>query len=361
MRILLACDIDTAGGGNSFTLQLLHALERHPDTTAVQHGTSWMHVSGVRFDIVHIHWPEALTNWSEPTAAELSDIQEILSRWKRESSIVATVHNEYPHNRDTEAFRALYRMVYTHADGIIHMGNESKRITRKRYADEINKAVEIVIPHGNYSYLSNNISKENARLELNLPMNAKVFLSFGRIRSISEWNLLTRGFGAADISKSRLVVAGKKTFYPSRISKDYWRLWWSLSPASRIEWIQRFVPSGRVQYFMNAADVLVIPRHDAINSGNVALGLTYGNVIVGPDIGVIGEVLRETGNPTFIPDQPDTVSESFIEAIALQNTDLPSRNKAYAEHKLAWGRIAERHVRHYESILREQTVIGDVK
>jgi hypothetical protein len=42
MYVLLACDIDTDGKGNPYTLQLLHAMETHLGVAAVQHGTSWM-------------------------------------------------------------------------------------------------------------------------------------------------------------------------------------------------------------------------------------------------------------------------------------------------------------------------------
>ena len=352
MRILLACDISTNGKGNPFTLQLLHALETHPDVTAVQHGTSWMKVPEAKFDVVHIHWPELLTNWAEPTPKEISDIQKVLTRWKQESAIVATVHNEYPHYRDTEAFRRLYRLVYTYTDGIIHMGEASKRVMRKRYADEMDRADEVVIPHGNYAYFPNEVSEESARLELDVPQDANVFLCFGSIRSMSEWKLIRNAFREANVPNPYFIIAANM---PYRESRDSWRYWTVRVPIycnPNMHREEGFIPPQRVQYYMNAADVTVIPRYDALNSGNVPLGMTFGNIVVGPDVGVIGEMLRATGNPTFDPLHSQTVFAALEEAVAKKNTALPYSNRIYAKDELNWVKTADRHVNHYKSKIK---------
>lgn len=56
------------------------------------------------------------------------------------------------------------------------------------------------------------------------------------------------------------------------------------------------VPAEKVQYFVNAADALVISRLQVLNSANVKVGSSFGKVVVGPDSGVVGEILHQTGS-----------------------------------------------------------------
>ena len=358
MRILLACDVKTNGRGNPFTLQLLHALETHPDVEAVQHGTSWMKIPEAKFDIVHIHWPEMLTNFSEPTAKELREIQETFERWSRESAIVATIHNEYPHRSNTKPFKKLYKAVYSYVDGVIHMGEKSKKVMRKQYRDDMERADEVVIPHGNYACFPNEISQKEARLELGLPLDANVFVSFGNIRSMDEWKLLYDGFRSAKIPNSYLLVAANMPYRHSRSHWQYWRVRISVYMSSDMKREEGFIPPERVQYYMNAADVTVIPRKDTLNSGNVSLGFTFGTVVTGPNVGVIGETLEKTGNPTFDPTCPQSVVSAFSKAMEQKNIDLPSENKIYSKNILGWRSIANKHTNHYLTVLKNKNIIS---
>ncbi len=62
------------------------------------------------------------------------------------------------------------------------------------------------------------------------------------------------------------------------------------------------------------ADVLFIPIIKSLNSGNVALGNTFGKVVVGPNYGVIGEELEKLGNPVFDVDQIEKTLKKAIES-----------------------------------------------
>lgn len=343
MKILLACNIATNGKANPYTLQLLHALETHPEVTAVQHGTSWMQVPNAKFDIVHIHWPEMLVDWSESIERGLEVAREALARWSETSAIVVTIHNEHPHNRDTKIFRQLYQSVYECADALIHMGEVSKQVVRKRYANAAEETPEFVVPHGNYAWYPNKISQKEARSNLNVDPSAHIFLSFGSVRSLSEWELLKDGFRKADIQGAQLLIAGTLPFR-QRTDWRHWKLRTPIALNSRIHLKEGFIPSEHVQYYMNASDVVVVARDDTLNSGVVPLGLTFGKVVVGPSTGVIGEILKNTGNPTFDSSDSETVARAMKVALKKTTTDLPDQNKIYAEHELSWSAIADQHV-----------------
>lgn len=358
MHVLLACDIDTDGQGNPHSLQLLHALETCSSVSAVQHGTSWMQVPEASFDVVHLHWPEALTSFKKELSSEdLKNAKRTLCRWEAESVIVTTVHNEHPHNSDSEDYRRLYQMVYAHSDGVIHLGTASKEVVRQRYANEIVGSHEVVIPHGNYAWFPNTLGKRVARSRLGIDSDARVVLAFGSVRSGAETEILRRGFGGLDVPKKHLWIVGRRTRASKRTLR-YYKQEFHLQSDPRIHLVEEFVPPDEVQLYLNAADILVIPRIRALNSGNVALGFTFGRAVIGPDYGVIGEVLRRQGNPVYDPEDPDTWSTAM--AAGLQSSvSIGQANKKYADELLAWDRIGRQHAEFYRRLLRLENTRPD--
>jgi glycosyltransferase involved in cell wall biosynthesis len=106
-----------------------------------------------------------------------------------------------------------------------------------------------------------------------------------------------------------------------------------------------------VQIYLKSADLLFIPRYNTLNSGNVALGFTFGKVVVGPDYGVIGETLKLTGNPVFDPYNLSSVSEAIRFGFESEQSDLAEKNLQYAQNELSWGAVAQKTVKAYQSIL----------
>lgn len=348
MRVLIACDVDTSGEGNPYVFQLIQALERHPHVDGVQHGTGWLRTNRVDFDLLHIQWPEALTGWREPTRERLSTLHEQLERWSSRARIVVTAHNEYPHGRDTGRFRELYRLVYRHADGLIHLGHRSRAVILDRYEEELRDLPHAVIPHGAYSWFPDTVSRLEARERLGISQDSNLVLCFGRVRHREEIRLLLRGFRSADLPRKRLLVAGRLEpasmkrmgYLPARI--PFWI-------GTRVRLVDRRIPASRVQLYLNAANVLIVPRVRELNSGNVALGLTFGVVTVGRRGGVIGEMLDETGNPTFDPKSASSVGKAIEEAVDL-GPPKGRENRRYAREHLDWDDLGDAHVEFYQSL-----------
>lgn len=344
MRILVA----TTSTSNPFLQLFVEAINGHPSVTeAVQDlGTFRKHPGSA--DILHIHWPEALfEDWKEPDDAALTRLDKTLQKWTARTPVVVTVHNMQPHYANTSIYRQLYRLVYSHARGIIHLGETSQRLFEERYSD-LGGKLQAVIPHGAYSCFANEVTRDEARHRLGLDAGDTVCLMFGRMRHFKEMRLLFRGFRRAQIPDKRLYLAGKISSSVGRPARWYYRLQTMLDP--RIESDARFIPDCEVQYYLNAADMLVIPRLETLNSGNVALGFTFGRVVVGPDVGVVGEVLRATGNPVYDPRRPDSLGEALERASEVRRQGKGQENAAYARDRMDWSRIAEQHVAFYERL-----------
>jgi hypothetical protein len=72
-----------------------------------------------------------------------------------------------------------------------------------------------------------------------------------------------------------------------------------------------FVRDNETQFYFNSSDVVLVPRLEGLNSGNIMLAFSFKKVAVGPDIGNMAFDLREFGNPIF---KPDSI-ESLISAL----------------------------------------------
>lgn len=316
------------------------------------------------YDVVHLHFPEYLTYEIQDayqnglTNELVEQIEKRLRFWSRRSAVVVTRHVLLPHMaRQDPRWEALYELVYRYADGIAHFASASIAEFRERYRDTAfvrGEPVHSIIPHQNYSSLPNIIPRDEARRRLGILPDAQVMLVFGAIRNDAERQLILDTFRDLKISNKRLLVSRwrERLASVSWIRLKYWirdltRLYYQLHP--RYHFNYGFVEEEDTQLYLNAADVLFIPRFRVLNSGNVTLGMTFGRVVVGPDSWDVGELLREMGNPTFDPDRPESAAEAMEKAFRLAASGtIPSRNQERALSEWTVGKCADAYLKLYQ-------------
>lgn len=344
MNTLIACRTTIE---NPYVSQLVTGLSEHTDVRQATQSLSEFWRGPSEFDILHLQWPEALFRWEKPSEWELGYLKDKLGEWSATAKIVCTVHNLHPHGQKTPLYEQFYNLVYEHCHGIIHLGEASIEAVTANYGLPNKK--HVVIPHGNYNCFPNEISKGEARRRLGVRSDDLVYLSFGAIRSHEEAELILNGFNGLTYRSKRLFIAGRMP-WPEKRNRQWLMLKWNLA-RPRIRLFEGWIPNHEVQLYLNASDIVIIPRIDALNSGNVALAFTFGKVVVGPDIGVIGEVLRETGNPTYDPDELSTLSDALKQASHLHQEGLGLQNKSYANVDMDWESVSLSHARLYTSLL----------
>lgn len=315
------------------------------------------------FDIVHIHWPEYLSYRIERGVTcgsigseVLCELTEKLNAWREKSVMVVTRHNLYPHCNANGGADELYRTVYDHADAVIHMGRYSQREYCERYRGENFPArqVQALIPHPNYASFPNQVSREDARRRLGLRTRSKVVLAFGAFKSDEESQLVMGAFQLLTGSDKVLIAPGWRERLPDikwirlrNYVRDLNRLYRAIHPQYRLG--REFIGDEDVQYYLNSADVLMIQRWFPLNSGNLALGFTFGNVVAGPDAGNVGEILRATGNPVFEPGNAASASRALREALRKSESGLGAENRRFALQNWDLREIA----RHHAELFRE--------
>lgn len=361
MNVLIPYDADTTGTKNPFLFLLMRELNQQQEIGSIKHGYGWLYEE-IDPDIIHLHWPELLVKSRLAdlsrvdllTDQDFSAVIEALERKKsRGAKVTITIHNERPHGEYGGLFRKYFENIYSLCDAFIHMGYASENLLKEQYPEQVVAKPSFIIPHGDYKLFPDEISRGAAREKLNIENNEKVILSFGAIRSKRELELGIRSFKQADISNSIYIMAGRLPEpYKSRpqhfsTRKLLYANFWN----NKIRTQEAFIAPSEVQMYLKSADLLFIPRFNTLNSGNVSLGFTFGKVVAGPDYGVIGEVLKETGNPVFNPNNISSVSDAIRKGTELAAAGHGKLNRDYADKHMSWSEIAKKTVQVYKSLL----------
>jgi hypothetical protein len=351
--------------GNRFLADLNDALAKQSE---VHHSSDTFWDKKGNYDIVHLHFPEYLTfelqdAYKNGLVDELIDrTAERLEYWANRAKLIVTRHVLLPHDalRDP-MWEKMYETFYRFADGVVHFAQASIDEFRERYRETSfhrgHEPSHTVVPHHNYASLPNKIDRAEARRRLGLPAEAKVMLTFGAIRNDEERKLILDTFhGIRQPHKVLLVSRWREKLAKfSWIRLKYWirdltRLYYKLHPSYHFNYA--FVQEDDTQLFLQAADVLFIPRLWVLNSGNVTLGMTFGRVVVGPNSWDVGELLRETGNPVFDPDRPATAVQALEEGFRLAAAgEIGSANQKLALEEWGVSRCADLYLEFFRKLI----------
>lgn len=283
-----------------------------------------------RFDVVLVHWPELIFNWKEPTPEQLNLLETKLHLWKGQVKIVYVVHNEHPHKGASFLYSRLYQLILNNCDVMVHLGHYSL----ERYQVLFPKVSHRYIPHPLYTGTFQIYDKFEARRQLNIPKDKKVLVVPGKIRTKTEKRFVLQAFDTLSVNDKFLIV-------PRMFEKPLpFKVWvpYRLRHAFKInEWLTRlynlhfdrrcmfryaFQDVKFLSLVMSAADVVLIPREQVLNSGNLFLGLTYGKPVVGPAVGNLTEVLERFQMPLFDPANAVSVQQALMEAFAMTESPL---------------------------------------
>ena len=312
------------------------------------------------YDIVHIHEPEYLSyelegcmNHRDVIPKDLwRRLKQSLEYWKTHSKIVHTRHVQEPHVRVDDEFKKLYETVFSYCDAVAHFANYS--ITQfKEFYPNLKGVIHHVIPHQNYASLPNDISKEEARSNLNIKSDAKVMLVFGMVKE-REKHIIKTAFKAIPHKNKVLLAPGWKTKRrPIKwIRLREWVFNYELKKALKNNKFRTnlgFIKEEDAQNYCNAADVLLIPRIDELNSGNITFGFTFGLVVLGRNGGDIGEILKETINPVFDPADVKSIKVAIENALNLAQNNHGLKNKELALKEWGIDTISKKYISLYSA------------
>ncbi|MDQ3142567.1 MAG: glycosyltransferase [Bacteroidota bacterium] len=222
--------------------------------------------------------------------------------------LVWSLHNILPHDEKTVGFELFIRKYFASlchwirvfGQGSVHKAMEKLNIGANKI---------IVLPEGNYiDYYPNNITKEAAREYLKLTDQHFVLLFIGSLRPYKGILELIDSFNRCKQENWKLIIAGDTldTKYMDKISKK-------ILNNQDIQFYSHHVESNRIQYFMNAANIVVLPYLEIENSGSVILAMGFKKAVIAPRKGLISERLWS---------QPELIYDGPLDAILIKLQDF---------------------------------------
>lgn len=95
----------------------------------------------------------------------------------------------------------------------------------------------------------------------------------------------------------------------------------------------RMIPDEEVQYYMNAADIVVLPFKKIENSGSAILAMGFAKAVIAPNSGVLPKRLEKQQHLLYnnalseIFNKKNTWSESELTAIGINNKKHLKKHK----------------------------------
>lgn len=303
-------------------------------------------------DILHIHWPEYALGLPFPRMVlhMLALLAWCLWHRSRGGKVVWTVHNLSPHEKRYPFLeRWFYRVLARMVDGLIFLSETSLSLFRKDGKMQSFKGKPAaVVPHGHYlPVYPVRVGKDEARRLLGLPPDSRVVLFFGALRPYKGVEELLAV--AEELSSEGLLflIAGKP------LSEEYKkRLLYMIGGSSHIRFHLEYIPDEKVPLYYSAADLLVLPYKEILNSGTVFLALTFGVPVMVPRLGSLEELAQRYSKLVYAYDPPLTKEKIMkaLQAIRSFGPEYEQEWKNYVrDHD--WGKIAEQTLEFYKVLM----------
>jgi len=311
--------------------------------------------SSLKYDIVNIQWPEEIFKY----IIEEIDIVKLRNRIedlkKQKTGILYTRHNTSPHFSNDNVLK-LYNLVEGYADGIIHLGKYS--IDEMLDKDHNTNANNFLIPHHIYENTYNeNISKEDARKKLDLPLEKFVILAFGRFRDNSEIFMLLKSY-LSFRKKDKYLLAPRMLNFSKKKSLLKNLIYCIINIFFRVFSINannydEIIDNDLLPYYLSASDVVFIQRKKILNSGNLPLGFLFKKVVLGPNCGNVNEILLETCNPIFDPKDNKSIVNALENSYKLFFENHGYYNYNYAIKNMGINFVVNKYEEAYLSVIDE--------
>lgn len=277
-----------------------------------------------RWDVIHVHWPESVFNHTafEAWTTTESLLLALANARRKGAKVLWTVHNLRAHERRHEAAEARFRERYfAHLDGIVALSEAGLEAARETYP-RLRDIPAWVVPHPHYrGRYSDAVTRSAARRALGLREETRVLLNFGRVFEYKNLPALFAAVKQVPGQDWTVVVAGRP-----RSAELAAQLRREASADDRLRLDFDFVDEDRVQHYFRAADLVVLPYREILNSGTALLALSFDRPVLLPAAGAGAELVRRVGGE-WVHTYPDVLTSADIDAALRASGALPERTQ----------------------------------
>lgn len=239
--------------------------------------------------IWHWHWVDGQLTGREGSSALLRyALLRGLLMWARllGCKLVVTAHNLGPHDIPKNGLVARWLTALDAATAAVHYLSESSRAEVATARPGLASKPYVVTRHGHYRpVLPTPLpDKLEARAELGVTADARVLVTFGKLRRYKGPLQLLELFGEADLPGVHLIVAGQPE---SGEVADRLEAWPS---SENLTLITGLLSQRDLAVTVCAADVVLLPYRNVLNSGSALFALSAHRPLVAPSIGSLLEL-----------------------------------------------------------------------
>lgn len=251
--------------------------------------------------VCHFHWINGKTAQAKTEAEANCAVdywKDLLARIKKNGhKIVWTVHNVMPHETLwVEQDKKIHQMMADAADALHVMASDSAALAAPYYTLDRRKI--FVVPHPTYEGAQpDNISRAEARRQLQIGDAEFVFLSFGAIMEYKGYDRLMAAYDelrGKTSRKTRLIIAGLPT---DKQLVNKIKAWGESKPDIILDMTP--IPHENLQVYYRSADVAVCPYWRTMNSGAALMAITFDLPVLGPNSGGFLDLERIGCGVTF--------------------------------------------------------------
>ena len=260
---------------------------------------------------------------------------------KRNIPILTFFHDEYSHFGRSANLNLLFDICYGNSDILIHLGEKSYEKYSQIYTD----AQHLIIHHPLYTGFDTKINSQSARQKLGVSDNDFLVIVPGAIRSSAEMKYAKELFSQINYSRKKLVFL--RTWYlkkPKHLrnlnefkSWVYYFIHHSIDTFfKRIKYLHGYMNPEQLSRYFAAADLVIIPRTEILNSGNIILAAQFGKPMIGTGAGNMGELLEFLNQKICLPGEKVAANKikTLIESSKDKSVELIERIQLYSGDEL---------------------------
>ncbi|RPD91723.1 glycosyltransferase [Aureibaculum marinum] len=194
-------------------------------------------------------------------------ILELMFLNKRDTKIIWNIHNLHRHDEKFKIIEKFcFRQLAKKVD-YLRVFDESHKFKVAEYL-QVPLTKIISIQQGPYLYNKNIEVNINDRYKI--PVDKKILLIFGSIRTGKGIDQFLKSFIACNSDNIYLLLAGKAN--EKKLEKEIENL---VSGVKNIKFDNKFIPDEEVMAYFTGCDYVVLPYINTLNSGVLLLARTY--------------------------------------------------------------------------------------
>lgn len=266
--------------------------------------------------VLHLHWLTPIFS----TAQTSREAQQQCARFVEKldyfknigGQIMWTVHNLISHGSNFEEAEVWLSQRIVELANTVHVHSRTLLPLIAEFYDIPDDKL-IIAAHPSYvGHYPDYVTREQARVRLALPENAKVFIFIGQLRPYKGIDTLVEAMNTLQAydPDCHLLIIGKPIFpyAPGLLQRKY-------QGQSNVHVIEGHVPDNSMQWYYRAADWVVLPYNNILTSGSLLCALSFSCPVIAPDLGMISDVLK-TGSNGILYDleDPDGLDKALLEA-----------------------------------------------